>query len=210
MTRNLPREYPNNRGLEPLMLTEFPTSSIDLRKTQNFQFESSDVTRICRLVPGLLKTDSPAGASTILTGEGRGGGGEGRKRGVFCLLPWIQRANPLFGRCLNFTFFHQLGDALFFSRFSVVRSTQIFGVFEKKKIYHFQEPISFEIILLIWKMSIVTAKKKTGTRTGTFFTVYCVSVVYPNMWMLTFNVVLGYQGILFQDFLWIFFRCFFF
>ena len=24
--------------------------------------------------------------------------------------------------------------------------------------------------------------------------------------MLTFNVVLGYQGILFQDFLWIFFR----
>ena len=142
-----------------------------------------------------------------------GGGerrGKGRKRGVFCLLPWIQRANPLFGRCLNFTFFHQLGDALFFSRFSVVRSTQIFGVFKKKKIYHFQEPLSFEIILLIWKMSIVTAKRKTGTRTGTFFTVYCVSVVYPNMWMLTFNVVLGYQGILFQDFLWIFFRCFFF
>ena len=83
-------------------------------------------------------------------GERRGGGGgEGRKRGVFCLLPLIQRANPLFGRCLNFTFFHQLGDALFFSRFSVVRSTQIFGVFKKKKINHFQEPISFEIILLI-------------------------------------------------------------
>ena len=81
---------------------------------------------------------------------------------------------------------------------------------KKKKIYHFQVPISFEVILLIWKMSIVTAKTKTGTRTGTFFTVYCVSVVYPNMWMLTFNVVLGYQGILFQDFLWIFFRCFFF
>ena len=28
--------------------------------------------------------------------------------------------------------------------------------------------------------------------------------------MLTFNVVLGYQGILFQDFLWIFFQFFFF
>ena len=28
--------------------------------------------------------------------------------------------------------------------------------------------------------------------------------------MLTFNVVLGYQGLLFRDFLWFFFRFFFF
>ena len=32
--------------------------------------------------------------------------------------------------------------------------------------------------------------------------------VTPNMWMLTFNYILGYQGFLFRDFLWLFF-CFF-
>ena len=41
------------------------------------------------------------------------------------------------------------------------------------------------------------------------FLQYIVHFVNPNMWMLTFNVILGYQGLLFRDFLWIFF-CFFF
>ena len=42
----------------------------------------------------------------------------------------------------------------FFSPFTVIRLTQIFGIFKrKKKFNHFL----LEIILLIWKMSIVTA-----------------------------------------------------
>ena len=62
----------------------------------------------------------------------------------------------------------------FFSPYSVVRPTQFFGIFQKKKkvttlLNHF----SLEIIILIWKLSILTAWRKTGTKTGTFFTVYC-------------------------------------
>ena len=33
---------------------------------------------------------------------------------------------------------------------------------------------------------------------------YIVQFDNPNIWMLTFNVVLGYQGLLFRDFLWFF------
>ena len=42
------------------------------------------------------------------------------------------------------------------------------------------------------------------------FLQYIVRFVNPNMWMLTFNVVLGFKGLLFQDFLWFFFLGFFF
>ena len=41
------------------------------------------------------------------------------------------------------------------------------------------------------------------------FLQYIVHFVNPNMWMLTFNVILGYQGLLFRDFLWILFLFFF-
>ena len=37
------------------------------------------------------------------------------------------------------------------------------------------------------------------------FLQYIVHFVILNMWMLTFNVILGYQGILFRDFSWFFF-----
>ena len=49
-----------------------------------------------------------------------------------------------------------------------------------------------------------------GTKTGTFFTVYYVFCESKYMWMLTFHVVLGCQGLLFWDFLWFFFFSFFF
>ena len=42
-----------------------------------------------------------------------------------------------------------------------------------------------------------------------FYRILCI-LVTQNMWMLTFNVVLGYQGLLFRDLLWLFFRLFFF
>ena len=45
----------------------------------------------------------------------------------------------------------------FFSPFSVVGPTQIFGTFQKKKVTTYLNHFSLEIILLIWKMSIVTA-----------------------------------------------------
>ena len=37
------------------------------------------------------------------------------------------------------------------------------------------------------------------------FLQYIMHFVNPNLWTLTFNVVLGYQNLLFQDFLWLFF-----
>ena len=102
---------------------------------------------------------------------------------------------------------------LFFSPFSVVRPTQIFGVFKKNKRNDLVKPF------FIWNNSLNRKNErsnKTGTKTGTFFTVsprpamvLCILLIQI-MWMLTFNVVLGYQGILFQDFLWIFFLGFFF
>ena len=36
------------------------------------------------------------------------------------------------------------------------------------------------------------------------FLQYIMHFVNPNMWMLTFNVILGYQGLLFRDLLWFF------
>ena len=42
------------------------------------------------------------------------------------------------------------------------------------------------------------------------FLQYIVHFVNPNMWMLTFNVVLRYQGLLFWDFFWFFLFSFFF
>ena len=57
-------------------------------------------------------------------------------------------------------------------------------------------------------MGILTAQRTTGTKTWTFLTVYC-AFVNPNMWMLNFIDVMGYQGLLFRDFL-VFFRFFFF
>ena len=41
------------------------------------------------------------------------------------------------------------------------------------------------------------------------FSQHIVHFVNPDMWMLTFNVLLGYQGLLFRDFLWFFLGFFF-
>ena len=57
-------------------------------------------------------------------------------------------------------------------------------------------------------MSIVTAYKKKEQKQERFLQ-YIVHFVNPVMWILTFNVILGYQGLLFRDFLWFFFRNFF-
>ena len=48
--------------------------------------------------------------------------------------------------------------------------------------------------------------EKNRDKNRNIFTLYFVN---PNMWMLTFNVVLGYQGLQFQDFLWFVFLVFF-
>ena len=58
---------------------------------------------------------------------------------------------------------------------------------------------------------VVTAhiEKNRNKKQGHFLQ-YIVHFVNPNMWMLSFNVILGYQGLLFRDFLWFFFSFFFF
>ena len=101
-----------------------------------------------------------------------------------------------------------LGPSSFFPPFSVVRPSQSFDIFKKKKRSNdvvkpfFTWNNSFNL-----KMSIVTALRKTGTKTGTFFTVLisCILLIQVYFWMLTFTVILGYQGLLFPDFLWFLF-----
>ena len=58
-------------------------------------------------------------------------------------------------------------------------------------------------------MSIVTAYRKQEQKHEHFLQ-NIVHFGNPNMWMLTFNVILGYQGLLFRDFLWFCFLVFFF
>ena len=62
------------------------------------------------------------------------------------------------------------------SQFSVVRPTQIFGIFKTKRKKNNDEvkPFFTWNIFLIWKMSMVTAQRTKGTKTWTFFSVYCV------------------------------------
>ena len=93
----------------------------------------------------------------------------------------------------------------FFSLSSVVRPAQIFSISEKKKLTTELNHFSLEISLLIWKMNVVQHREKQE-----HFLQYIVHFVNPNMWMLTFTVGLGYQDLLLQDFLWIFFLFFFF
>ena len=92
------------------MLTEFPTSSNDLRKTQNCYFEFRRPSRICQLVPGLASwhfQDFNGG------GERRG---RGRGKGVRFLSVSLNTVRKLSLRTLpEFFFFHQLGHPLFFS-----------------------------------------------------------------------------------------------
>ena len=92
----------------------------------------------------------------------------------------------------------------FLTPFSDVWPTQIFGAFQKKKRNYlvklfFSGSNSFN---LENEYSNSTEKNRNKNRNIEQYIVYFVN---PNMWMLTFNVVLGYQGILFQDFLWIYF-----
>ena len=54
-------------------------------------------------------------------------------------------------------------------------------------------------------MSIVTAYREKQEQKREHFSQFIIHFVNPNMWMLTFNVVLGYQGLLFRDFSWFFF-----
>ena len=64
------------------------------------------------------------------------------------------------------------------SPFSVVRPTQIFGIFKtkrKKSNNNVVKPFfTWNIFFLIWKMSIVTSQRTKGTKTWKMFTVYCV------------------------------------
>ena len=82
----------------------------------------------------------------------------------------------------------------FFSPFSVVLPTQIFGIFKKKK-NDVVKPFftwnnSFNL-----KNEHSTSKEKNRN----FFLPYIVHFVNPNMWMLTFGV--RYQSLLFLGFL---------
>ena len=54
-------------------------------------------------------------------------------------------------------------------------------------------------------MSIVKQHKEKQEQKHEHFSHYIVHFVNPNMWTLTFNVFLAYQGLLFRDFLWFFF-----
>ena len=51
--------------------------------------------------------------------------------------------------------------------------------------------------------------EKNRNKDRNIFLQYIVGSVNPNMWMLTFNVILGYQSFIFWDFLWFFLKVFF-
>ena len=81
-----------------------------------------------------------------------------------------------------------------------------FLAFGKKKVTSYLNHFLLEIILFIWKMSILTAYRDKQEQKQEHFLHYNVYFVNPNMLMFTFNVfVLWYQGLLFRYFL-----CFFF
>ena len=81
-----------------------------------------------------------------------------------------------------------------------------FLAFGKKKVTSYLNHFLLEIILFIWKMSILTAYRDKQEQKQEHFLHYNVHFVNPNMLMFTFNVfVLWYQGLLFRYFL-----CFFF
>ena len=86
--------------------------------------------------------------------------------------------------------FANLGPSSFFSSFSVVRPTQIFAIFKQKKSNNLVKPF------FTWNNSFNLRNehsnsivRKTGTKPGSFLW-YIVYFVTPNMWMLTFNVIL--------------------
>ena len=108
--------------------------------------------------------------------------------------------------------FANLGPSSFFSSFSVVRPTQIFAIFKQKKSNNLVKPF------FTWNNSFNLRNehsnsivRKTGTKPGSFLH-YIVYFVNPNMWMLTFNVILpsGIPGLPIPSLLVIFFLGFFF
>ena len=82
----------------------------------------------------------------------------------------------------------------FFSPFSVVRRTQIFGIFKKRN----------EVVkpFFTWNNSFNLNKEKKQEH----FFQYIMHFVNPNMSTLSCKVILGYPGLLFRDFLCFFFR----
>ena len=97
---------------------------------------------------------------------------------------------------------------LFFSPFSVVRPTQIFGIFQKKKRNDVVKPF------FTWNNSFnlknkhsSSIEKNCNKNRSILYSILCILLVQIHK---SFNVILGYQGLLYRDFLWfIFFRFFF-
>ena len=96
----------------------------------------------------------------------------------------------------------------FFSPFSVVRPTQFFGIFKKNKTKN--DAVK---LLFTWNNSCNLKNVHSNSiekNRNIFYGILRILLIHNQiiMWMLTFHVVLVYQGLLFRDFLW--FSCFFF
>ena len=121
------------------------------------------------------------------------------------LKVWIMETGRL-NHWNLFTSTSHLGHPLFFP-FSVVRPSQIFGIFKKKKSGDVVKPF------FTWNNSFNLKNKHSNSiekNRNKSWNIFCSILCIPNMWMLTFNVILGYQGLLFQDFFFfLFFRFFF-
>ena len=94
---------------------------------------------------------------------------------VFSFTPMSKcRKRPWKVSQVSETFPRNIRPSSFFSPFSVVRPIQIFGIFKKKK-------KSNDVVKLFftWNNSFhlknerSNSIRKTGTKTGTFFTAYC-------------------------------------
>ena len=102
------------------------------------------------------------------------------------------------------------GHPLFFLRLPLSERPKFLVFSEKKK--------SNDVVTIFftWNNSFFYLKNehsnsidKNRNQKHEHFSQYLVHSVNPKMWMLTFNVVLGYQGLLFRDLLW-FLKVFFF
>ena len=102
-----------------------------------------------------------------------------------------------------------LGHPLFFLRLASSNRPK-FLVFSKQKKYDVVKPFFTKNSSFKLKNEHSNSIEKDRNKNrNVFYSILCF-FVNPIMWILTFNVILGYQGLLFRDSLWFFFFTIFF
>ena len=97
-----------------------------------------------------------------------------------------------------------LGHPLFFLRLASSNRPK-FLVFSKQKKYDVVKPFFTKNSSFKLKNEHSNSIEKDRNKNrNVFYSILCF-FVNPIMWILTFNVILGYQGLLFRDSLWFFF-----